>query len=166
MSLAQAIFITVLTVISVAWIYAFKISVYGKIEAHCLDTIEKWARPPETIEGVFMYYESINGSVSSKRDVPVVFYSTKDFKEKKNAIYGMPTTETPHEDLVPDLVKSRFSNWELDYSFDEVKREPVEFVYNDTGELWEDKMGLDFFKEDWSEDFSEIRDRIYSNKSR
>lgn len=166
MSLPQAVFITVLTVISVVWVYEFKIYVYGKVEAKSLATLKQWAPPPETIDGVFVYCELINGSVCSKRDVPVVFYSTKDFTEKKNAIYGVPTTETPHEDLVPDLVKTRFSNWELDYSFDEVEREPVKFVYNDTGELWEDKMGLDFFKEDWYEEFSEIRDRIYSNASR
>ena len=45
-------------------------------------------------------------------------------------------------------------------------REPIEFVYNETGELWEDKMGIDFMKEDWYDDIVEIQSRLYSNTSK
>ena len=45
-------------------------------------------------------------------------------------------------------------------------REPIEFVYNETGELWEDKMGIDFMKEDWYDDIVEIQSRLYSNASK
>lgn len=102
----------------------------------------------------------------SKHDVPVVFYSTKGFGTKKEVLFSVPSTETPHEDVVPDIAKSRFANWAYDYAFDEKVHEPVEFVYNETGELWEDKMGIDFLKEDWYDDISEIQSRIYANASK
>ena len=54
----------------------------------------------------------------------------------------------------------------FDYAYDEKVREPIEFVYNETGELWEDKMGIDFLKEDWYEDISEIERRLYANASK
>lgn len=54
----------------------------------------------------------------------------------------------------------------FDYAYDEKVREPIEFVYNETGELWEDKMGIDFLKEDWYEDISEMERRLYANASK
>ena len=81
-------------------------------------------------------------------------------------LFSVPSTETPHEDVVPDIAKSRFANWAYDYAFDEKVHDPVEFVYNETGELWEDKMGIDFLKEDWYDDISEIQSRIYANASK
>lgn len=63
-------------------------------------------------------------------------------------------------------MKTRFANWVFDYAYDEKVREPIEFVYNETGELWEDKMGIDFLKEDWYEDISEMERRLYANASK
>lgn len=54
--------------------------------------------------------------------------------------------------------KSRFDEWDRNYAYDVVKHEPVPFIYNDTGVLWEEKMGVDFTSASWYEDFEDIKE--------
>lgn len=101
-----------------------------------------------------------------KKSPSLVFYTTQTFKKRTEPAFVIPDPESSHHDIVPSMEKSRFDNWDFDYEYDVVEREPVQFVYNDTGVLWEERMGLDFFKENWYDDYLEIRERLYNNNSR
>lgn len=103
--------------------------------------------------------------ISSKHAPKIVFYSTKEFKKLEKPSFVIADPESDHHDIIPSMDKFRYDNWDFDYSYDFVKQEPVQFIYNETGVLWEEKMGLDFSKEDWYDDMVEIRDRLYGNKS-
>ena len=101
-----------------------------------------------------------------KRSPSLVFYSTQTFKKRTEPAFVIPDPESSHHDIVPSMDKSRFDNWDFDYEYDVVERDPVQFVYNETGVLWEERMGLDFFKDNWYDDYLEIRERLYNNHSR
>jgi len=100
-----------------------------------------------------------------KRTPKIVFYSTTEFNKRENPSFVIDTPKWKSEELVPSLDKFRYDNWDLDYSYDVVKRKPIEFIYNETGVLWEEQMGIEFSKDDWYDDLIEIRDRLYRNKS-
>ena len=74
-----------------------------------------------------------------------------------------PTYKVGEHDIIPDMRKSRFDEWDRNYAYDVVKHEPVPFIYNDTGVLWEEKMGVDFTSASWYEDFEDIKSHIYKN---
>ena len=95
----------------------------------------------------------------------MVFYSTTNFVKRQNPSFFIPDPESDHFDVIPDMTKSRYSTWKFDYPYNKVKRESVRLVYNETGVLWEEQMGLDFRKDDWYDDFSEYIDLFYGNAS-
>ena len=101
-----------------------------------------------------------------KKSPSLVFYTTQRFKKRTEPAFVIPDPESSHHDIVPSMDKSRFDNWDFDYEYDVVEREPVQFIYNETGVLWEERMGLDFFKDNWYDDYMEIRERLYNNHSR
>ena len=94
------------------------------------------------------------------------FYSTLDFGKSGKPVVTPSMSLDDHTDVIPDMRKSRYGEWSQDYAYNVVKHKPVPFIYNDTGVLWEEKMGLDFTSPKWYEDFEDIRDRIYSNITR
>ena len=94
------------------------------------------------------------------------FYSTLDFGKSGKPVVTASMSLDDHTDVIPDMRKSRYGEWSQDYAYNVVKHKPVPFIYNDTGVLWEEKMGLDFTSPKWYEDFEDIRDRIYSNITR
>lgn len=106
--------------------------------------------------------------MSCRKKAPsLTFYSTHNFVKRQNPSFSVPDPESDHFDVIPTLSKSRFANWKFDYPYEPVekKRDHVQLVYNETGVLWEEQMGLDFFKEDWYEDFLEYRSLFYGNRS-
>ena len=96
----------------------------------------------------------------------MVFYDTKDFKKKTESSYIAHQHDEPHEDIIPDMQKFRYSTWAYEYEYNKVKREPVSLIYNDTGVLWEEKMGVDFMKDGWYDDLMDIQAQIYKNVSK
>lgn len=91
------------------------------------------------------------------------FYTTKEFKKKEHTSLVAHDADTHHEDIIPEMSKSRFLSWHNDYGYDIIKRNPVEFIYNDTGNLWEEKMGVDFLRDGWYDDIVDIQQHIYNN---
>lgn len=91
------------------------------------------------------------------------FYTTKEFKKKEHTCLVAHDADTPHEDIIPEMSKSRFLSWHNEYGYDIIKRNPVEFIYNDTGNLWEEKMGVDFLRDGWYDDIVDIQQHIYNN---
>lgn len=100
-----------------------------------------------------------------KKAPALVFYSTTNFVKRQNPSFSIPDPESDHFDVIPDMAKSRYANWKFDYPYNKVKRESVRLVYNETGVLWEEQMGLDFRKDNWYDDLSEYIDLFYGNAS-
>ena len=94
------------------------------------------------------------------------FYSTLDFEKAGKPVVTPSMSLDEHTDIIPDMRKSRYDEWNQNYAYSVVKHKPVPFIYNDTGVLWEEKMGLDFTSPSWYEDFDDIRNHIYSNITR
>lgn len=55
MQIHQVLFLVIFTVLSALWVYQFKLFIYGEVEEKALETIKRWAAPPERVEGVFVY---------------------------------------------------------------------------------------------------------------
>lgn len=55
MQIHQILFLVIFTVLCALWIYQFKLFIYGQVEEKALETIKRWAAPPETVDGVFVY---------------------------------------------------------------------------------------------------------------
>ena len=98
-----------------------------------------------------------------ERDSSMVFYSSTQFKKQQESSFTAHNDDDPHDDIFPDMRKSRFSSWPNEYNYDKVQFEPVPFIYNETGVLWEEKMGVDFLQDRWYEELEDIRTRIYNN---
>lgn len=93
----------------------------------------------------------------------MAFYQTNDFKKQEKTSLIAHNADSPHEDIFPDMPKFRYATWPYEYNYNVVKRESVPFIYNDTGVLWEEKMGVDFLQDGWYEDLVEIGTRLYKN---
>lgn len=55
MQIHQVLFLVIFTILSALWVYQFKLFIYGQVEEKALETIKRWAAPPERVEGVFVY---------------------------------------------------------------------------------------------------------------
>lgn len=159
----EIVFMVSLTIISILWVRIFRQLVLSEIESKAYNAIEKYSAEQKNIDGTFLYINSSWLSFSRKREASMVFYTTKEFRKQQHPSITAHQSDTPHEDIIPDMTKSRYSTWSNEYNYDAIKREPVPFIYNDTGVLWEEKMGVDFLRDGWYEDLVDIQTRIYNN---